>query len=97
MIVRIAKLTIQTEKAEQFKIFFHQSHFKIVNFKGCMHVELIQESLNKNIFFTYSHWENEKMLEEYRNSKIFKSIWNQTKLFFSEKPQAWSLKSIGNE
>ena len=56
MIVRIVKLTIQTEKVEQFKIFFHQSHFK-----------------------------------------IFKSIWNQTKLFFSEKPQAWSLKSIGNE
>ena len=50
MIVRIVKLTIQTEKAEQFKIFFHQSHFKIVNFKRWLHVELLQESLNKKFF-----------------------------------------------
>ena len=71
MIVRIVKLTIQTEKAEQFKIFFHQSHFKIVNFKSWLHLELLKESLNKKFFFTYSLWYYEKC---WKNIEILKFL-----------------------
>ena len=81
MIVRIVKLTIQTEKAEQFKIFFHQSHFKIVNFKRWLNVELLQESLNKKFFFTYSLWYNEKCWKNIEILKFLNQFGNKQNYF----------------
>ena len=48
-------------------------------------------------FFTYSLWKNERFLEAYRHSKEFNEIWNETKTFFSGKPEAWSLYQIEDE
>ena len=54
-------------------------------------LELYQDKTNLEIFFTYSHWEKEQNLEDYRNSDLFKNVWATTKTFFNDKPEAWSL------
>jgi hypothetical protein len=40
---------------------------------------------------TYSAWENEEALENYRVSPLFQSIWPTIKPWFSARPEAWSL------
>jgi len=59
--------------------------------EGCLLLELYQDKTNSEIFFTYSYWQDEKNLENYRNSQLFKDIWDQTKTYFNDKPLAWSL------
>ena len=48
-------------------------------------------------FFHLQLMENERFLEAYRHSKEFNEIWNETKSFFSGKPEAWSLHQIEDE
>lgn len=91
MIIRIVKLSISSIHIDDFKNLFKQNKNKILNFEGCYHVELLNENSNENIFFTYSHWEQISDLEKYRESPTFKEIWEKTKTYFCDKPEAWSL------
>jgi quinol monooxygenase YgiN len=59
--------------------------------KGCTLLELYQDKNNPDIFFTYSYWNKESDLENYRNSDLFKDVWAKTKVFFNDKPLAWSV------
>ena len=43
---------------------------------------------------TYSHWESESALNQYRDSELFKSVWAFTKTLFSDKPVAFSSKKL---
>ena len=86
MITRIVKLNINKEKINGFKSFFEKSKSEIENFKGCKHVELLQDINDSNIFFTYSHWENEIMLNKYRNSLFFKRYGKQLNYILEENP-----------
>jgi heme-degrading monooxygenase HmoA len=43
---------------------------------------------------TYSIWDSEEVLEQYRDSELFKSVWTFTKTLFSDKPTAFSAKKI---
>ena len=54
MIVKIVKLIIKKDKVEEFKMVFNYSKSKIVNFQGCIHVELLREFLEKIFFKHYS-------------------------------------------
>ena len=47
-----------------------------------------------NVLFTYSHWEDEESLNNYRISETFKEVWPQTKALFAAKPQAFSLEKL---
>lgn len=94
MITRIVKLSISSHHCDDFIAFFNEHKATINNFNGCIHVELLKEEESENIFFTYSHWENNQALENYRNSTIFESIWKKTKTFFNDRPEAWSLNKI---
>lgn len=94
MITRIVKLSISSHQCDNFIAFFNENKATINNFKGCVNVELLKEQDSGNIFFTYSHWENNQALENYRNSTIFESIWEKTKTFFCDRPEAWSLNKI---
>ena len=69
MITRIVKLTIQPEKTDEFKDFFKAKKKDIENYEGCAMVTLYQDIKYPNIFFTYSHWENEDHLNNYRISE----------------------------
>lgn len=94
MFIRIVKMSFNEDKIDQFLDNFHQNKEEIRNFKGCLKLELYRDKQNKNIFFTYSYWDTEQDLENYRNSGLFKNVWANTKLLFNKKPQAWSLDKI---
>ena len=91
MIVRIVQMTFQPDKLEEFKTIFEEGKQTIKRFAGCQHVEMLQDVNNENIFFTYSHWDSEADLNNYRNSDFFRITWQNTKVLFAAKPQAWSL------
>ena len=97
MIVRIVKLLIEEEKKEKFSKFFHDNRLSIEQFNGCLKVELLQETQGSNVFFTYSHWEDNNSLDNYRNSAFFEEVWKNTKMYFCGKPEAWSLKKQIND
>jgi hypothetical protein len=94
MLIRIVRMTFKTEEVPAFLENFEANKTFIRNFPGCQHLELWQDDTEKNIFVTYSYWESEKALNQYRDSELFKSVWGLTKTFFSEKPQAFSSKKL---
>ena len=91
MFVRIVKMSFQKEYIEDFLQMFEQKKKLIRNSPGCKLLELYQDKNNPEIFFTYSYWDTENDLENYRNSDLFKTTWKQTKSYFNNKPEAWSL------
>lgn len=91
MLVRIVKLSFKTENISSFEKVFEETKTQIREFDGCNLLELYQDKNNPNIFFTYSYWNNENDLENYRNSDFFKSVWSKTKVMFDAKPEAWSV------
>jgi len=94
MIKRIVKMSFKPENIEEFKIIFKNNCKYIKDFKGCQHVELLQDKNNPSIFFTYSLWDNEESVDNYRNSDLFKLVWSSTKILFNDKPHAWSVEVI---
>lgn len=91
MITRIVRMEFQPEKVDEFLKIFHASKEQIRHFPGVHHLELHRDLNQDNVFYTYSHWESEIALNAYRESKLFRGIWPQTKALFSQKPQAFSL------
>lgn len=91
MFVRIVKMSFHTKHIADFLAVFEEKKQLIKNSDGCKLLELYQDKTNSEIFFTYSYWEDEKDLENYRNSKFFKDVWVKTKVFFNNKPEAWSV------
>jgi len=94
MIKRIVKMTFAEEKTALFLASFWEVQPKIMAFDGCTHLEIWRDVNNPNIFFTYSHWESEAHLQQYRQSDLFKSTWETTKKMFAGKPEAWSIESL---
>lgn len=94
MIKRIVKMSFRPDKVEEFITIFKENRVFIASFKGCSHVELLQDKSQSNLFFTYSVWENESFLNEYRGSELFDMVWNKTKTLFNEKPEAWTVEEL---
>jgi len=95
MIKRIVKMEFAPEKTAEFQALFEENKAKIAAFPGCHGVELLQDVTHTHIFFTFSHWESENALNEYRMSPLFESVWKQTKALFNAKPMAWSTTAAG--
>ena len=91
MFIRIVKMTFDSTKVELFLENFNKNKEKIRNFEGCRLLELYRDKNTPIIFFSYSYWDSEKQLENYRNSELFKAVWAKTKVLFSDKPEAWSV------
>ncbi len=89
--VRIVKMEFKDEKVNDFLNNFNSVKEKIRNTKGCRLLELYKDKNKPNVFFTYSYWNNEQDLENYRNSDLFKNVWAKTKPLFNVKPEAWSV------
>jgi heme-degrading monooxygenase HmoA len=94
MFVRIVKLSFHEENISAFLENFELMKEKIRNASGNRFLELYQDKNNKCIFFTYSYWETEADLENYRNSELFYDVWNFTKKLFNDKPEAWSVDKL---
>ena len=91
MFVRIVKMSFEADKIDLFLANFNENKENIRKSKGCELLELYRDKTNSNVFFTYSYWETENDLENYRNSELFKKVWSKTKILFNDKPQAWSV------
>lgn len=92
MIIRIVKMSFKPEKVSEFLKIFDESKQLIRNMPGCTHLELLNDVNEKNIFFTYSYWESENDLNNYRKSDVFIKVWTQTKVLFIAKAEAWSVE-----
>ena len=94
MFVRIVKMSFHEEKIPDFLENFELMKDKIRNAPGNQFLELYQDKHNKSIFFTYSYWESETHLNNYRNSELFDGVWTFTKKLFNAKPEAWSVDKL---
>ncbi len=91
MLIRIVRMDFQPEKVEEFTAFFETIKDKIANTPGCHHVELCKDSKSDHVYYTFSRWESEDDLENYRHSDLFEEVWAKTKKMFGGKPLAYSL------
>ncbi len=87
-------MSFELEEVEKFKSIYELNWHKIKGFEGCLHVELLQDRSSPSIFFTYSNWESENHLNNYRDSILFKTVWASTKVLFNQKPEAWTLNVL---
>lgn len=94
MFVRIVKLSFHSDNIPLFLENFNSIKEKIRNAPGNRLLELYQDKDNPEIFFTYSYWETEEDLENYRKSALFDQVWSFTKKLFNNKPEAWSVDKI---
>ena len=94
MFTRIVKMEFEKENIVSFLSNFEEVKNKIRNFPGCLFLELYRDKNDKTIFFTYSRWNEEADLENYRNSELFKEVWSVTKPMFRKKAEAWSVDTL---
>jgi heme-degrading monooxygenase HmoA len=94
MFVRIVKMSFHEEHIQAFLDNFELMKSHIRNAPGNRFLELYQDKNNKCIFFTYSYWETEADLENYRQSALFDDVWTFTKKLFNDKPEAWSVDKL---
>ena len=93
MLIRIVKMTFKPEETSRFLELFEQIKEKIRNVEGCEYLELMEDYDDPNSYSTYSKWQDEQVLEAYRQSELFDGVWANTKTMFAKKPIAFSLKT----
>ncbi len=94
MIIRIVRMSFRPDSEKEFVDFFNANKEKIRAFPGCTRVELLKDVRNPGVYSTYSHWDSEEDLENYRHSELFKGVWGRTKTFFTDKPSAHSYEIV---
>jgi heme-degrading monooxygenase HmoA len=87
-------MSFHEENISAFLENFELMKIHIRNAPGNRFLELYQDKNNPSILFTYSYWETEADLENYRKSKLFDEVWTFTKKLFNDKPEAWSLDKL---
>lgn len=94
MITRIVRLPLTAEKCSEFEILFNSIKQKILDFEGCLHLELLKDISSSGDYFTYSIWRNQSDLDKYIASDLFAEIWPQAKACFRGRAEAWSLQKV---
>jgi len=94
MFVRIVKMSLKPESIDDFMKMFDRNKEQIRNFEGCRFLELYRDKTKTNVFFTYSYWKDETHLENYRQSALFDVVWAETKTYFNDRPEAWSVDKV---
>ena len=95
MIKRFVKLSVDPAKLAEFKANFAIAKPQILSVSGCRHLELLQVTDEPNLFFTFSIWDSEHHLEEYKNTTIYFRAWETVKPLLNAEPLAWSTKHAG--
>jgi heme-degrading monooxygenase HmoA len=94
VIKRIVKLTFASGRELEFLDIFEEMKEHIRGFAGCSHLELWRSTADPRIFFTYSWWDSEEVLDEYRRSALFAATWRRTRALFAERAEAWTVGVI---
>ena len=87
-------MSFHEENIPAFMENFELMKNHIRNAPGNRFLELYQDKNNPSILFTYSYWETEADLENYRKSELFDEVWTFTKKLFNDKPEAWSVDKL---
>ena len=87
-------MSFAEENVAAFLENFDENKEKIRAVNGCEFLQLLRDKDNTNQFFTYSFWNEQADLENYRKSELFKGVWAKTKVLFNDKPHAWSVEKI---
>ena len=85
-------MSFAKENVEEFLENFDINKEKIRAVDGCEFLQLLRDKDNTNQFFTYSFWNKQEDLDNYRQSDLFKGVWAKTKVLFNAKPEAWSVE-----
>jgi hypothetical protein len=93
-VTRIVRLVFKPELIEKFMEIYNSSYELIRYSPGCTYLELMRDQELENVYYTYSKWQSDQDLQEYRKSELFSRTWAKTKLLFDDKPQAFSLTKI---
>lgn len=93
MITRIVKLTFEETQIQSFLAFFDTINTRVSRFEGCRGMRLLQDIHRPNIVFTYSYWDSEEALNNYRDSELFGSVWSTIKPWFGARAEAWSVNT----
>jgi (4S)-4-hydroxy-5-phosphonooxypentane-2,3-dione isomerase len=88
---RYVIMKFKTECVEEFLSIFEANKNKIAAFEGCTFLELRQSKSRPNWMMTFSLWDDEKFLNMYRNSALFKSVWDSVKPLFEADAEALSI------
>jgi hypothetical protein len=94
VLIRLVRMTFRPDSVDTFLAIFDESASQIRSFPGCHHLELWKDAAGTNVFTTYSLWEDEAALEQYRRSELFTRTWSRTKALFSASPIALSHRQI---
>lgn len=97
MIARQVTMHFRPDKLQEFLELFNQYSLQIGRFQGCRFLNLIQDADMPNIVHTYSIWESEHHLNNYRFSELFKTVWPATKALFEQPAKAKSLHLLFSE
>ena len=87
-------MSFAKENVDTFLANFNENKEKIRAVEGCEFLQLLKDKDNTNIFFSYSFWNRQEDLDNYRKSELFKSVWAKTKVLFNDKPEAWSVEKV---
>ena len=87
-------MSFEEENVAKFLENFNKNKEKIRAVEGCEFLQLLRDKDNTNIFFSYSFWNKQEDLDNYRQSELFKSVWAKTKVLFNDKPEAWSVEKV---
>lgn len=87
-------MTFRPEESQRFADFFSTVYPTIKAFEGCQHLELWRDTTDQNIYFTFSVWESEHHLNQYRFSDFFKQTWDTTRAMFEKKAEAVSCEKV---
>ncbi len=90
MITRIVELQIQAHQIDVAKQLLKEVAPKVRSMPGCSRLEIMFGIHKKARVTTYSYWDSEKDLNDYRDSEVFQKFWKSIKPMFSEKARAWS-------
>lgn len=94
MIVRIVELSIREEELDVAKALLAAVAPRVRSFNGCTHLRILFDIHQPHHITTYSHWNSEDDLNNYRASLVFKDFWGKIKPLFAEAPRAWSSSTL---
>ena len=94
MITRIIKITIDPVNTDDFRQFITLMKDNFSTIGGCQHIDILNDKEDKNIFFMYTIWETEAMLNKYRKSELNKTFWNKLNQWSIKEPQAWTVENV---
>lgn len=93
-ITRIVKMTFKPETSDDFETYFLTIKDKVSGQPGCRGVKLLKQIGETGVFFTYSQWDSEGDLNNYRNTETFGQIWPTVKAWFAQKAEAWTVDEL---